>query len=300
MSVTNQTDILLDSGTNELEIVMFMVGTGTFGINVLKVREIIQPVEITETPNRHSHMKGIIRLRKEVIPVIDLAEVLEYQAPEQTGQDKFIIGELNKMKVAFHVHSVSRIHRISWEQIEKPGELSRGHQAHTIGIVKLEQRMALLLDYEKIVMDIAPQAGIDKQALTQLPSKDRSIKSIYIAEDSPVLRKLLEDTLCEAGYTSLHIFEDGKEAWQALQSKAAEEEIIDLLITDIEMPKMDGHHLTVRIKEDPVLKHLPVVIFSSLISEDLYHKGSKVGADAQVSKPEILELVQELDKLLFE
>lgn len=110
--------ILLESGTNELEIVMFKVGTGLFGINVLKVREIINPLPITKTPNGHPHVEGVIRLRQEVIPVVDLAKVLNFPPSENPQQDKFIISELNKMKVAFHVHSVSRIHRISWNKLK--------------------------------------------------------------------------------------------------------------------------------------------------------------------------------------
>ncbi|SDH51981.1 chemotaxis protein [Alteribacillus bidgolensis] len=304
MAVTNQSDILLESGTNELEIVMFNVGTGTFGINVLKVREILQPVEITETPNRHKHLEGIVRLREEVIPVIDLAKVLGYPPADQPEYDKFIIAELNQMKVAFHVHSVSRIHRISWEQIEKPGDLSQGHDANTIGIVKMDQGMSLLLDYEKIVMDIAPSSEMQGIQRNDEHVKDRAHKTLMIIEDSPILRKLLENTLEDAGYTSSVLYQDGKEAWDYISSLTETDgsdnkRLPDLIITDLEMPRMDGHHLTIKIKEHEELKHLPVVIFSSLITEDLYHKGERVGANAQVSKPEIGKLVDEIDKLIL-
>lgn len=296
--------ILLESGTNELEIVMFKVGTGTFGINVLKVREIINPLPITETPNGHPHVEGIIRLRQEVIPVIDLAKVLNYPPSENPAKDKFIISELNKMKVAFHVHSVSRIHRISWEQIEKPSELSAGEQGHTIGIVKMEDEMSLLLDFEKIVTDISPESGVNVESLKVLGPRERSKKKIVAAEDSAILRKLLADTLGEAGYENVLFFENGKLAWDYLEKIANDEtrdpkEVVHLILTDIEMPQMDGHHLTVKVKEHPRLKDIPVIIFSSLITEDLYHKGEKVGASAQVSKPEIVELVEKIDELII-
>ncbi|MGY4689944.1 chemotaxis protein [Salibacterium sp. K-3] len=300
MALTNQTDILLESGTNELEIVMFEVGTGMFGINVLKVREIIQPVEVTETPNRHEHLEGVIRLREEVIPVVDLAKVLGYPPSNEPEHDKFIISELNQMKVAFHVHAVSRIHRISWEQIEKPGELSQGYDANTIGIVKMDGNMSLLLDYEKIVMDIAPESGVSMAKAGNINYKDRTEKQLMIVEDSPILRQMLEDVLKESGYVNSHIYEDGKEAWDFLESrKNGDLPLPDLVITDLEMPKMDGHHLTYKIKDDSDLKALPVVIFSSLITEDLYHKGEKVGADAQISKPEIVDLVDRVDSLIL-
>lgn len=299
-----QSEILLESGTNELEVVMFQVGTGTFGINVLKVREIIQPLPITDTPNAHGNVEGVIRLREEVIPVVNLAKVLNLPPSDTPEKDKFIIAELNKMKVAFHVHSVSRIHRISWEQIEKPDELSAGQQAYTIGIIKLENEMSLLLDFEKIVVEISPESGLRSESLKVLGERERSQKKIIAAEDSAVLRHLLGDTLEKAGYGNVQFFENGKDAWAHLESIAADESVniedeVNLVITDLEMPQMDGHHLTDRIKNNPRLQEIPVVIFSSLITDDLYHKGEKVGATAQVSKPEIVDLVKVIDKLIL-
>ncbi|UOE92619.1 chemotaxis protein [Alkalihalobacillus sp. LMS39] len=299
----NNSKILLESGTNELEIIMFNVGNSTFGINVLKVREIIQPLPITETPNGHPFVEGVIRLRDEVIPVVDLAKVLHFPPSADGSTDKFIIAELNKLKVAFHVHNVSRIHRISWEQIEKPSHLSKGEQAQTIGIVKLEGEMSLLLDFEKIVVDINPEAGLQTSQLSVLGPRERSTKKIIVAEDSAILRKLLQDTLQAAGYENVQFFENGKLAWEHLSEVAKEEtditEHVHLIISDIEMPQMDGHHFTKLIKQHPKLVDVPVIIFSSIISSDLQHKGESVGAIAQVSKPEIVELVNYIDKYIL-
>lgn len=288
--------ILLESGTNELEVILFEVGIGTFGINVMKVREIIQPLPLTTMPHSHAHIEGIIRLRDEVIPVIDLAKALGYAKSAEGNQDKLVVAELNQVKVAFHVHSVSRIHRISWEQIEKPNKLSQGLQDLTIGVIKMEEAMILLLDYEKIVYDIMPEAGMSMRKIDGIEKKDRSHKQVLIAEDSPILRSILKDTLTAAGYSNLIFTEEGKEAWEYLQSAPGDK--IDLLITDIEMPTMDGHHLTKKVKGNAKVQHLPVIIFSSLITGDLYHKGVEVGADAQISKPELGKLVEELDRLL--
>lgn len=303
MMKLSQTDILLESGTNELEVVMFNVDKGLFGINVLKVREIVNAIDITPIPNAHPHVEGVIRLREEVLPVVNLAKVLAVPESEDAAQDKFIIAELNQLKIAFRVHDVSRIYRISWEQIEKPSELSSGQEANAIGIIKLEDKMSVLLDFEKIVVEINPHTGLNVENLTVLGPRERSEKKILVAEDSQILRTLLKDTLHEAGYDNLLLYENGKEAWEFLvanvnEETASLEEEIDLIITDIEMPQMDGHHLTDKIKKDAILKGIPVIIFSSLITDDLYHKGEKVGADEQVSKPEIVTLIQHIDRLV--
>lgn len=299
--MSKKTNILLESGTNELEIIMFEVGEGIYGINVLKVREIINPLPITYIPNSPDNVEGVIRLREEVLPVINLADVLNVPASADPSKDKFIITELNQMKIAFRVHHVSRIHRVSWEQIEKPSELSTGQQAYAIGIIKLEETMPILLDFEKIIIDITPEAGMNIDTLKELGPRERSQKRIIAAEDSAVLRELLKDTLAEAGYENVRFFENGKDAWEYIETVAEDENIdpkdkIQLVITDIEMPQMDGHHLTKRIKGDSRLSDIPVIVFSSLITEDLYHKGKQVGASSQVSKPQIVELVQEVDK----
>ncbi|AMA73000.1 chemotaxis protein [Aneurinibacillus thermoaerophilus] len=303
MDIENNKGILLESGTNELEIIEFGIAGEVFGINVIKVREVINPLPVTRTPKSHPHVMGIIQLRGEVLPVIDLAKALGFPPSEHPEQDKFIIAELNQMKVAFHVHSVSRIHRISWEQIEKPSELTRGLESSTTGVVKMEDRFILLLDFEKIVVDISPEAGFQSGQMRELGERPISAKRILLAEDSAILRKLIEETLHKAGYTHVEACEDGNEAWRYLEHLVGTgqdvTEHIQLVITDIEMPGMDGHHLTKRIKEHPELQKLPVVIFSSLITDDLRHKGEKVGADAQVSKPEIVNLVKVIDGLIL-
>ncbi|PRO64440.1 chemotaxis protein CheV [Alkalicoccus urumqiensis] len=290
----NNQGILLESGTNELEIILFSVGSGLYGINVMKVREIIQPSEVTAVPHAHQNIDGMIRLREEIIPVINLSKVIGTPVSENTNE-KMIVAELNQRKMAFRVDSVSRIHRISWEQIEKPQETGSGMQNITTGIVKMEHAMVLLLDYEKIVYDAMPEADFFKSNAKAGEKPERSEKKLLIAEDSPTLRSLLENTLRDAGYTDLLLTEDGREAFDVLENSSH----VDLVITDIEMPGMDGHHLTKKIKEHSEYRALPVCIFSSLITGDLRHKGDRVGADAQISKPEINTLVSELDRLLL-
>ncbi|EAE5220480.1 chemotaxis protein CheV, partial [Listeria monocytogenes] len=294
--MTEEKGILLQSGTNELEIVTFTVGENLFCINVLKVKEIIHPLEVTPVPDSNPAIEGVSQVRGEIMPVVNLARVMKLPEiePENT---KFIITELNQMKIVFRVDEVHRIQRISWEQIEEPEKLSIGLEELAVGIVKLDGNLVLLLDYEKIIYEISGNADFAVTGEDRMARKvNREEKTIFIAEDSQMLRQLLEDTLHEAGYTNLQFFANGREAQEHIfkllkEQKEQTFENVNLLITDIEMPQMDGHHLTKVIKEDEIGRELPVVIFSSLITEDLEHKGAGVGADAQVSKPNIHQLI---------
>ena len=302
-SMEQRKGILLESGTNELEIVEFGIGNNKFGINVIKVKEIINPVPITIVPQAHYHVEGIIELRGEVLPVVDVAKALGFPPSEKPDLDKFIVAEFNKQKIVFHVHSVTQIHRISWGQIEKPSDMYQGNESQIIGVIKLKGEMILLLDFEKVVVEINPESGINIQQVKKLGKRERSDKKIVVAEDSPLLRKLLLDTLSEAGFEKVEFFENGQDAFMYLEGllesgKNIEEEV-QLIVTDIEMPQMDGHHFTKRIKQHKELAVIPVIIFSSLITDDLRHKGKVVGADAQVSKPEIAELITLMDQHLL-
>ncbi|MGN4126447.1 chemotaxis protein [Lysinibacillus sphaericus] len=295
--------ILLESGTNELEIVEFEVANNKFGINVIKVKEIIQPIQVTFIPHAHPHVEGIIQLRGEVLPVVDMLRVLGIQNAVRNPQQKYIVAEFNKQRVVFHVDNVTQIHRISWDQIEKPSDMYQGGTSQVIGVIKQNEQMILLLDFEKIMVDINPDSGISVESVKKLGKRDRSEKRILIAEDSPLLRKLLFDTMNEAGYVNVEFFENGRDAYDYLESltKSGNDvtEHIQLVVTDIEMPQMDGHHLTRKIKEHPDLQKLPVIIFSSLITDDLRHKGDQVGAEDQISKPEIAELILRVDQLIL-
>lgn len=299
----NQKGILLESGTNELEIVEFEVANNKFGINVIKVKEIIQPIPVTFIPHVHPHVEGIIQLRGEVLPVVDMLKVLGIPTENRNPQQKYIVAEFNKQRVVFHVDNVTQIHRISWDQIEKPSDMYQGGSSQVIGVIKYNEEMILLLDFEKIMVDINPESSISVESVKKLGKRERTEKKVIIAEDSPLLRKLLFDTMNEAGYVNTEFFENGRDAYDYLEALAkADKEIekhVQMVVTDIEMPQMDGHHLTKKIKSHPDLQKLPVIIFSSLITDDLRHKGDQVGAEDQISKPEIAELILRIDKLIL-
>ena len=301
--VENHKGILLESGTNELEIVEFEVANNKFGINVIKVKEIIQPIPVTFIPHLHPHVEGIIQLRGEVLPVVDMLKVLGIPTENRNPQQKYIVAEFNKQRVVFHVDNVTQIHRISWDQIEKPSDMYQGGSSQVIGVIKSQDEMILLLDFERIMVDINPESSISVDAVKKLGKRERTEKKVIIAEDSPLLRKLLFDTMNEAGYVNTEFFENGRDAYEYLEALAKADKSIEnhvqLVVTDIEMPQMDGHHLTKKIKSHPDLKKLPVIIFSSLITDDLRHKGEQVGAEEQISKPEIAELILRMDKLIL-
>lgn len=294
----------MDSGTNELEIVKFEVGVNTFGINVMKVREIIQPVEVTSVPQSHKDVEGMIKLRGEILPVISLYSFFGVDA-EGAKDDKYIVTEFNKRKIVFHVGSVSQIHRVSWEAIEKPTSLNQGMERHLTGIIKLEDTMIFLPDYEKIIYDIESASGVETYHVHQEGFDERRAgKKLIIVEDSPLLMRLLTDELTEAGYSEIVTFENGKEAYdyvvELTDNGESLSDHIDMIISDIEMPKMDGHRLTKLLKDNPQSSDVPIMIFSSLITDDLRHRGEVVGADEQISKPEISELIKKVDTYVIE
>lgn len=294
----NNKGILLESGTNEFEIIEFSIGSTFYGINVAKVREIINTVPATILPNSHPYVEGIFTLRGKVMPLVDLAKYLNSGGDNENS--RIIVSEMNNYFVGFKVNDVTRIHRVSWSQMEAAPTMSDSEQI--IGVVKMENRLIILLDFEKILSEINPEIRT-KMSIIPNSSEDlkevRKTKTILIAEDSHMLRELLLQTLQAAGYNTVAT-ENGQKAWNTLESIAASGkpimDQIQLVITDIEMPQMDGHYLTKRIKEDKALQELPVIIFSSLINPEMRRKGEALGAYAQVTKPEIEHLIGIVDK----
>lgn len=300
--MSDKKGILLETGTNEFEIVEFSIGPVCYGINVAKVREVINPIPVTKMPNVHPWVDGIFTLRGRVMPLVNLPRCLGTES--STTSPKIIVSELNNYYVAFLVDEVSRIHRISWTSMEPPPNIANSDMV--VGIIKMADKMVVLLDFEKIVADINPEMNQKFNQITATAPTVMDIrknKTILVAEDSKLLRDLLLGTLHNAGYANIILAENGQEAWNKIEKIAATGEPIEnniqLVITDIEMPQMDGHHLTKRIKENEKLKHLPVVIFSSLINEEMRLKGESIGANGQVSKPEIVQLIDLVDKFIL-
>lgn len=327
-----QTNILLEAGTNELEVVEFyldealipgeptlegltaeVVGEkeaknyrGYYGVNVAKVLEIIRMPKVTELPEvQHESVLGAFNLRSRIIPLVDLAVWLGKKHGEVREEPKTIVTEFNNVTTAFMVSGVNRIHRISWEQVEQPNAYMASVSSNTIvGVVKLEGRIVFLLDLEKVVAHLNPKLGLRLDDLGEDWDDSTGFRAL-VADDSSLVREMQRDLLEKAGFKVI-VTTNGKEAWDCLVSfkKRVEEEgkplsdFVQVVVSDIEMPYMDGLNLTSRIKNDSVLKQLPVLLFSSLITDKLRHKGDSVGADGQISKPEVGTLARKAAELI--
>ncbi|RKI30864.1 chemotaxis signal transduction protein CheV [bacterium 1xD8-6] len=299
-----ETGILLESGTNELEILQFQMGDNFYGINVAKIREILSYEVPTPIPNADPRIEGIFMPRDEVISVINLAECLSMGHPDNTANDMYIVTNFNKLNAAFHVNAVMGIHRVSWSDIIKPDStINAAGAGMATGIVRIDGKLIIVLDFEKIVSEINPETGLKISDVEHMRGRERSEAPILIAEDSALLSKMIVNCLKQAGYDNITTTDNGQECWEKLQSYLKSGNIDDkvaCVITDIEMPQMDGHRLTKLIKTDDSLKHIPVVIFSSLVNDEMRRKGEQLGANAQLSKPEIGQLVEAIDGLIAE
>ncbi len=298
------TNILLENGTNELEVLEFLLEGRHYGINVAKIREIIAYQDVTPVPNAHPSIEGIFMPRDTMITAINLRNCLQLRDYEESekASSLFIVTNFNKLDIAFHVDAVLGIHRVSWNNIIKPGNtVSTSEDGVSTGIVKINGVLIIILDFERIVSDISPETGLKVSDIEALEGRNRNDAHILIAEDSPLLMTLISESLKKAGYVNLTTCPNGQIAWDYMcdVKKGAVANDVKCIITDIEMPLMDGHRLTKLVKSDEALKGIPVIIFSSLINEQMRIKGESLGADVQLSKPEIGSLVDEIDKLLM-
>ena len=294
------TKILLENGTNELEVLEFALDGNAYGINVAKIKEIITYQPVTPVPNAHPSIEGIFMPRDTMITAIDLKNCLKRGVSKEFGL--FIVTNFNKLDIAFHVDEVRGIHRVSWENIIKPGAtVSSAEESISTGIVKIDDRLIIILDFEKIVTDINPETGLKISEVTEMGERGRNTVPILIAEDSVLLNRLIVDSLKQAGYVNLIHTCNGQEAYDIIsecKAKGTLKQNVQCIITDIEMPIMDGHRLTKLVKSDDATKDIPVVIFSSLVNDEMKKKGEALGANAQLSKPEIANLVRVIDGLV--
>jgi two-component system chemotaxis response regulator CheV len=294
-------EILLESGTNELEILVFDVADHVFGINVAKVREVLPTPEITSLPRAHSSVRGVFKLRDKVVPCVSLCDHLGVTSTAEQAESKVILTDFNQQQTAFLVDSVERIYRMSWENIMALPGLKALAETPVTALARCDERLIVMLDFE-MILDQVTERFFRAAAVENPRQLDRTSLRILLADDSPTVREAVSNTLRASGYSQLTVFQNGELAWQWLEARLREagrlEGIADLLISDVEMPQVDGLHLTKRIKEHPELRRLPVLLYSSIVTPDNFKKGKAVGADAQISKPQLHQVVQLADELI--
>lgn len=311
MSQQAKRNILLEVGTNELEVITFYLEwidpdtnrlhKNTYGINAAKVRELVAyPGDITEVANSASCVKGVFLLRNHTIPLIDLCDWFTYQTDTQKKEDKkwvVIVAELNGKAFGFITHGVDKVYRISWSQITPPPQLIASSQSIT-GICQVDNLIIQMIDFERIVGTIDPSMVVRSNLAEEDIQKieEKYDKSVLVVDDSRVVLMQLTKTLQTAGFKVIPK-SDGQAAFEFLEDLRTKGEVdkkILAIISDIEMPRMDGHHLCMRVKQQAAYRKIPLLLFSSMINDALRRKGESVGADDQVTKPELDNLIERM------
>ncbi len=290
-------DILLESGTNELEVLVFGLGDQSYGVNVAKVREVILPVPIAASPGQPPDVMGMFNLRSVVLPLVNLHTYFGIEPTDDNPENhRIIVTEFNGAQAAFKVERVDHIHRMSWKSIRSvPDETGSEHMSVT-GITEIGDKLVLMLDFESVFDHISMQNTLHITSVDNELGVDRESVNVFIADDSKFIRNIMYNVLTGSGYTNVTAFNNGLDCWEAIQASAnGEGTQPNILVTDIEMPQMDGLHLTRKVRTLPATASLPVLLFSSLITDDTRHKGDDVGANQQIAKPELPKLVQIVD-----
>jgi two-component system, chemotaxis family, chemotaxis protein CheV len=285
-------NILLESGTNEMELLVFRVGEGVFGINVAKVRELTQRIPVITVPHAPDAIEGSIRLREEILTLINLARYLGISSdPNQEGL--IIVVEVNNTRCGVLADAVEMIHRLSWDRIDPPSSYIASLNTPVTATATVDERVVLILDFERILAELLGTGGVDvPQSLDSEPAEGGGQARILVADDSPIIRDAIEKVLRMANFSDITLCGDGEEAWREIENRRSNGGIpFDFVLSDIEMPAVDGLALTARIKGEPGLASMPVALFSSIINDDTANKGRSVGADAQFAKTDTAGLI---------
>lgn len=298
--------ILLEAGTNEAEVLAFRVCGARFGVNVAKVREVVPLERLTPIPHSHPAIDGLAEVREMVIPLINLRKFLFNDAESRTadGSENLLLLEFNNIHTAFRVEEVERIYRVSWKDTRPVPRLGE-NACPVTSVLRQKEGLLPMLDFESICATVGlggMSVDLDSIAKDQLATK-AELPIVY-ADDSQLVRAMVKDSLQEAGFTHLRGFPDGQDAWEYLSELAGGAtrenigEKVACIVTDVEMPRMDGLSLTKKIRQNPVLANVPVVVFSSIATKDNQKKGVQVGASVQVSKAKYDELVDAVTQLV--
>lgn len=314
IAVKEKQGILLEAGTNEFEILEYYLYDQSFGINVHKLREIVPFCrdELTTLPDSHPSMLGTLLLRGETIPLINLAEHLGKEldaskilAATESGvqtRQVVLVCEFNDEVISFLVDGVDQIHRLSWSQVKPMDQFFESYRPRFTGTVTVAERDILIVDMEHIAYEIFGDGEHyatgeeDPDTMTPERKENRADVKLFFAEDSAIIRQGIMRVLQKAGYEKVQSFGDGLACWNGILQAREEGELPVLVVSDIEMPELDGLALCRRVKEDQVLRQIKVVMYSSLINENTSHKCQEVGADDYTSKPDVSKVVALVDQ----
>ncbi len=298
------------AGANKLEILLFTLGTDTssgrreiFGINVFKVREVMRIPEITRAPDMPPAVEGMVSLRGTLVPVVDLAKYIGIQT--DAPPSIMIVTEYNGQTQGFLVGEVDTILRIDWADMKVPPAMLTTKMGGLVTAVTelKDKQLVMMLDVEKILSDTTHYD--DSHIYANLVPLERPDRTVFYADDSSVARRQVARTLEALGVNGIAAV-NGRQAWEELQKIAAQAEIagrpvhdfVQVILTDVEMPEMDGYVLTKQVKADPRFAGIPVLMHSSLSSEANRHLGLSVGVDEYVPKFEPHRLAEALARLL--
>ena len=293
-------------GENRLELLMFRLrGRQLFAINVFKVQEVVKVPILRAVPHSHPHVKGVAYLRGQTVPVIDLSAAIGSGPLTDMENANLIVAEYNRSVQAFLIGAVDRIINLNWELILPPPKgTGRGH--FLTAITRLDDQLVEILDVERVLADIIPyNTQVSKEVLDAdlaTKAKKRKLK-VLMADDSPTAVKQVQATLQNLGIEVVYV-QDGLQALKQLQlwvreGRSIDEEIF-MLITDAEMPEMDGYRLTAEVRKDPALKNLYVVLHTSLSGSFNKAMVEKVGCNDFLSKFQPDELAKVVQKRLRE
>ncbi len=290
----------LENNTDELKLLIFRLGKTLFGVNVSRVREVIERTKTISLPYSHEAVEGVFKLRDEVITLVTLGEYFNMIGEEtRRGDGAIIVVEFNKNRYGILVDTVEEIKTLTWNDIEPPADFLIGSGAPLTGITKVNEHTILIADFEKITEEILGIKGANDVVGTPENPEWRHDIKIILADDSSLLRKSMTKVLHKFGYDNITICNNGQQAWDTVNRMHFDQKNpADIVISDIEMPLMDGLKLTSKIKENQELRATPVVLFSSLVNKENIEIGRKAGADAQVSKPDSEELIHAIDDCL--
>ncbi len=291
------------------EVAEFLLGGQSFGINGSKIKQLVpfDGIEVSKPPFNHPSVTGVFVFRNQTVPLIDLSSYLNLTDVGQAERRVVVVTEFNEMTTAFVADKVNRIHRKAWTEFKPMDTFLASKAPQILGSLTIEDREILVLDLEQIVGEIFPAtvSNYDESAFAEEPKLDsREEAVVFFAEDSYIIRTQLAKLLKSLGYTQLQVFENGRACLDAIYRLKEEaeaegqgvDERLQLVVTDIEMPQMDGMDLCRAIKQE-ISKNLPVLMFSSLINEQVARKCKEAGADAWVSKPQTDKLVELIDQL---